>query len=155
MGHNLVTSGVEVRLDLEPELPPVLGDARAINQVFLNLLKNAAEAFEGHRGVIDVRAFRQEGWILLEIQDDGPGVAPEIAARLFEPFFTTKEAGRGSGLGLSITQRIVDEHGGRIEFVRPEQGGSCFRIRLPAAGARSGPPGRLEEEPAGGPTGAA
>jgi signal transduction histidine kinase len=138
MGHTLEGGGIEVRRHLEPELPAVTGDPRALNQVFLNLLKNAAEAFEGGRGVIDVRTFQQGGWILVEIQDDGPGVALEAADRLFEPFFSTKEAGRGSGLGLSITQRIVSEHGGRVEHVRPEEGGSCFRIHLPVAGTNEG-----------------
>jgi signal transduction histidine kinase len=150
MGHTLARDGIEVRTQIEPDLPPVVGDARALNQVFLNLLKNAAEAFEGQRGVIDVRAFQREGWIHVEIQDDGPGVAPEVAPRLFEPFFTTKEAGRGSGLGLSITQRIVDEHGGRVAFLRPEQGGSCFRIELPVAGSRPDPAGSTDAQTAGG-----
>ena len=133
MGHTLSNEGIEVRRTMDLDLPSVVGDARALNQVFLNLLKNAAEAFEGRRGVIDVRAFQQGGWILVEIQDDGPGVADDVAARVFEPFFTTKEAGRGSGLGLSITQRIVSEHGGRIELELPDEGGSCFRIHLPLA----------------------
>jgi len=155
MGHTLSRDGIEVRMQIEPDLPPVVGDARALNQVFLNLLKNAAEAFEGQRGVIDVRAFQREGWIHVEIQDDGPGVAPEVASRLFEPFFSTKEAGRGSGLGLSITQRIVDEHGGRVGFVRPEQGGSCFRIELPVAGSRPERGGPTDMQTAGGAPGEA
>ncbi|MGH0032378.1 MAG: ATP-binding protein [Myxococcota bacterium] len=163
MGHGLSGAGIEVRTALGESLPPVLGDARALNQVFLNLLKNAAEAFEGRAGRIDVRAFREGSWILVEIQDDGPGVAPDTEARIFEPFFTTKEAGQGSGLGLSITQRIVNEHDGRIEWLRPETGGSCFRIHLPVAGAETteatqtadGATSTPEERPSGEASGAA
>ena len=136
MGHAFAEANLEVHAEIAPSLPVVEGDTRALNQVFLNLLKNAAEAFEGARGVITVRAYPEGSWVLVEIQDDGPGVASELRDQVFEPFFTTKEAGRGSGLGLSITQRIVTEHGGRIELVTPEQGGSSLQIYLPARGGQ-------------------
>jgi signal transduction histidine kinase len=67
----------------------------------------------------------------VEIQDDGPGIQPELQARLFEPFFTTKPAGRGTGLGLSISRRIVNEHGGRIELESQPGQGTCVRVVLP------------------------
>ena len=139
MRHGLAEARVEVETELAEALPPVEGDARALNQVLLNLLKNSAEAFEGRGGSITVRARAEGSWVLVEIQDDGPGVAPDLQAQVFEPFFTTKEAGQGTGLGLSITRRIVEEHGGEIGLESPEAGGSCFRVRLPAAGHKAGP----------------
>jgi signal transduction histidine kinase len=132
-------AGVEVRAEIAELLPAVEGDASALNQVFLNLLKNAAEAFEGGRGTIHVRAISEGSSVLVEIQDDGPGVAVELRARVFDPFFSTKAAGKGSGLGLSITRRIVKEHGGRIDLLSPESGGTCFRVRLPGSGAAQEP----------------
>jgi len=134
MRHALAQSGVVVRTEIQEQLPALEGDARALNQVFLNLLKNAAEALEGSRGSISVRAASEGSFVVVEIQDDGPGVAPELRDQVFDPFFSTKEAGQGSGLGLSITRRIVSEHGGRIELVVPAEGGSCFRILLPVPG---------------------
>jgi signal transduction histidine kinase len=129
--HVFNQAGIELRDEIAPDLPPLEGDARALNQVFLNLLKNAAEAFEGQRGHVDVRARAEGGTVVVEIRDDGPGIAPELRERLFEPFFTTKPAGRGSGLGLSISQRIVSEHGGRIELDSEPGQGTCVRVSLP------------------------
>jgi signal transduction histidine kinase len=131
VSHSLSEAGVHASIELPDTLPPVEGDARALNQVFLNLLKNAAEAFERRGGEVHVRAVPEGGWILVEIRDDGPGVAAELRDRIFEPFFSTKEAGRGSGLGLSISRRIVSEHGGTLELECGPDGGSCFRVRLP------------------------
>jgi signal transduction histidine kinase len=102
-----------------------------LNQVFLSLLKNAAEALEGRRGTIRVTARAEEGSVLVEIRDDGPGVSPEIRERLFEPFVTTREAGGGTGLGLSICRRIVREHGGEIEIGSDVEGGTRVSVRLP------------------------
>jgi signal transduction histidine kinase len=136
VAHTLREQGVETALELAPGLPPIEGDARALNQVFLNLLKNAAEAFEGGHGTISVRSAREGNAVVVEIRDDGPGMDPALQERVFEPFFTTKEAGRGSGLGLSITRRIVSEHGGQLELESAPGEGSCFRVRLPIAGMR-------------------
>jgi signal transduction histidine kinase len=131
VSHTLAEARVEARLELPETLPAVEGDARALNQVFLNLLKNAAEAFDERGGQIHVRAVPEGDSILVEIRDDGPGIAAELQARVFEPFFSTKEAGRGSGLGLSISRRIVSEHGGSLELVSEPGAGCCFRMRLP------------------------
>jgi signal transduction histidine kinase len=133
--HVFAEAGVALEDSIAPDLAPVEGDARALNQVFLNLLKNAAEAFEGRRGRVQVCARPEGGTIVVEIRDDGPGIAPEIQARLFEPFFTTKPAGRGTGLGLSISQRIVSEHGGRIEIESAPGSGTCVRVWLPTRDA--------------------
>jgi signal transduction histidine kinase len=139
VSHKLAEANVDATLVVPEPLPAVEGDARALNQVFLNLIKNAAEAFEGGRGAIQVRAVQEGSSILVEIRDDGPGIAPELRGRVFEPFFSTKEAGQGSGLGLSISRRIVEEHGGSIELESEEGSGSCFRIRLPCRASAPGP----------------
>jgi signal transduction histidine kinase len=131
MGHGLAEAGIRVENGLPDALPTVEGEPRALNQVFLNLLKNAAEALEGRRGTIRVTARALEGSVLVEIRDDGSGVSPEIRERLFEPFFTTREDGGGTGLGLSICRRIVREHGGEIEIGPGAEGGTRVSVRLP------------------------
>ena len=138
VGHALRSAGVEVTVESEP-CPQVRGDARALNQVFLNLLKNAAEALEGRGGSVRVRIHREGAWIHVEFRDDGPGIAPAVQTRLFEPFFTTKGAGRGTGLGLSISRRILVEHGGSIEVESTPGEGACFTLKLPV-GERSDAP---------------
>jgi len=131
MGHGLAVANIQVEVELPDVLPAVEGEPRALNQVFLNLLKNAAEALEGRRGTIQVTARAEEGSVLVEILDDGPGISPEIRERLFEPFFTTREAGGGTGLGLSICRRIVREHGGDVEIGSGAAGGTRVSVRLP------------------------
>ncbi len=107
-----------------------------MNQVFLNLLKNAAEAIEGE-GRIVLRSGRRAGGAFVEVSDTGRGISEEVRGKLFEPFFTTKPVGRGLGLGLSISAMIVHNHGGRIA-VRSRPGrGATFRVELPAAAARA------------------
>jgi len=137
LGRDLQEAGVTVRTDLGREPLVVQGDAGALNQVFLNLLKNSAEALEGSCGTVWIEARRQGAWVELAIRDDGPGIPADVRERLFEPFFSTKEAGRGSGLGLSICRRIMKEHGGTIELSSPPGTavGAAFTIRLPVEGA--------------------
>jgi signal transduction histidine kinase len=125
---------IELRLDLDPELPPVEGDPRALNQVFLNLLKNAAEALEGRGGNVWVSARREGDAVRVEVRDDGPGIDPAELLLVFEPFHTTKPAGRGTGLGLAISRRIVSEHGGTLEVESSPGAGARFTVRLPLQG---------------------
>lgn len=105
-----------------------------ISQVVLNLLVNAFQAIEttGRRdGRIDIRSARRQDEFILEIHDNGSGIAPQHLPRLFDPFFTTKDVGEGTGLGLSISHHIVTAHGGRIEVESKLGEGTCFRICLP------------------------
>ncbi|MCP5066310.1 MAG: GHKL domain-containing protein, partial [bacterium] len=131
LGHRLREAGVEAQLEVEAGLVLVPGDAGGLNQVFLNLLKNAIEAFEGRDGTVSVRARMAEEQLEVCVQDSGPGIDPDIQARLFEPFFTTKGAGQGSGLGLAMCQRIVRDHGGQIEFTSEPGEGTLVRVTLP------------------------
>ncbi len=125
---------VETVLELDPDLPHILADPTELQQVFLNLLTNAAQAIAGvgRPGRVTVRARASGGQVLVEVEDDGPGIPLPRLEQVFEPFFTTKPAGVGTGLGLSIAGGIVRELGGRIG-ARPVAGGACFAIELPAA----------------------
>ncbi len=113
------------------ELPPVVCDAARINQVFLNLLLNAAQAIAG-QGRITVRSGRDDDGVWVSVEDTGCGIAPEIRDHIFEPFFTTRPVGQGTWLGLSTCHDIVvKEHGGRIDVDSQPGRGSVFRVRLP------------------------
>lgn len=121
-------------VNLDRSLPEILIDANQIQQVFLNLLLNAADAME-EKGdiIIATRTVEYEGkkFIEIEFTDTGPGVPEEIKDRIFEPFFTTKPTGKGTGLGLSVSYGIIKKHKGEI-FVKSEYGrGASFFVRLP------------------------
>jgi signal transduction histidine kinase len=136
--HAAQRAGVAFETHLPEGSVRALGDARALNQVFLNLLKNAVEALEGTGGTVAVRLRQGEGAVTVEIEDDGPGIDPALRERLFEPFVTSKPAGRGTGLGLPISRRIVQDCAGSLE-VRSEPGrGTCFTVTLRAEGEDAG-----------------
>jgi signal transduction histidine kinase len=134
---DLKIARVEVKAELDPHLPPVLGDAQQLQTVFLNLITNAQQAmFEAHgRGVLTVRSEGHEERVLVIFTDDGPGIPGENLRRVFDPFFTTREVGKGVGLGLSVCFAIIREHGGAIRVGAGTQGGAAFTIELPAAPA--------------------
>jgi signal transduction histidine kinase/HAMP domain-containing protein len=114
-------------------LPPITAYVGELNQVWTNLIHNAIQAMDG-RGEILIETKAQGGEVEVAIQDTGPGIPPDVAARIFEPFYTTKAKGEGTGLGLSITARIVEKHGGKIS-VDSRPGRTRFEVRLPVAGA--------------------
>jgi signal transduction histidine kinase len=124
-------ANAELELVLPAGLPRVLGDPGALNQVFLNLIKNAAESVAGGPGSVRVEASVRDGSLRVSVSDDGAGMSPEVQQQLFEPFFTTKEGGRGTGLGLSICQQIVERHGGTIEVSSTEASGTTMTVTLP------------------------
>ncbi|MES2016222.1 MAG: ATP-binding protein [Pseudomonadota bacterium] len=111
-------------------LPPVLCLASQLNQVFMNLLVNAAQAIQEH-GVITLRTGVDGDMVWVAIGDSGCGIAPEVLNRIFEPFFTTKPVGSGTGLGLSLSYGIVNQHGGRIDVSSVVGSGTTFTVRLP------------------------
>jgi signal transduction histidine kinase len=117
----------------------VRGHAGPLNQVFMNLLANAAQAIgEGGQGKIEITTRRANGEVSIEIRDDGPGIPPEVLPRIFDPFFTTKDVGKGTGLGLSIVHGIVERHGGRIDVTSEPGKGTAFVVSLPAPPAPNG-----------------
>jgi two-component system NtrC family sensor kinase len=133
--NNLMAYRVEASLDIEPDLPMPDIDPNQIQQVFVNLINNAAQAIAstGRPGTVTVRARRWLDGVAVDVADDGPGMSETLAAQVFEPFFTTKPEGEGTGLGLSISQGIVREHGGRIMLTTEEDRGSIFTVQLPLA----------------------
>jgi PAS domain S-box-containing protein len=114
-------------------VPPVRCFRGQMNQVFLNLIKNAAEAIED-RGTITLRTFRKGRRAVVEVADTGRGMDEEVRRKLFEPFFTTKPVGKGLGLGLSISATIVQNHGGQISVRSRPRKGALFRVDLPLEG---------------------
>ena len=113
------------------EIPPVECIASQINQVFMNMLVNAAHAIET-RGTITIRSGLNNEDVWIEIGDTGKGMPPDVQKRIFEPFFTTKPVGKGTGLGLSLAYGIVQKHHGRIEVDSEADKGTRFRVYLPA-----------------------
>jgi two-component system NtrC family sensor kinase len=124
---------VRVESELAADLPSVMGDARQLQQVCLNLLTNAVQAMSPGGGVLQVRTYQANDRVRLEVKDTGPGIAVDARAHIFEPFFTTKKEGEGTGLGLSVSYGIVTTHGGTIEVVETGPAGTTFRVTLPAA----------------------
>jgi two-component system, NtrC family, sensor kinase len=119
------------------ELPPVVCDGGDINQVFLNLVVNAAHAIDdvtsdGERGVICLRTTVDGDHVRISVADTGSGIPSAVAGRIYDPFFTTKDVGRGTGQGLAIARRIVVErHGGTLSFETEQGHGTTFHVRLP------------------------
>jgi signal transduction histidine kinase len=130
LGHKLKKGDVEVVRDYEKDLPYVCGNAGELNQVWTNLIDNAIDAVEG-QGRITVRTASENGRVLVEVSDDGPGIPDDVRKRIFEPFYTTKDVGQGTGLGLDISYRVVvEDHKGDIR-VLSEPGDTRFQVRLP------------------------
>jgi len=130
---------VAIELDLDPALPSTLGMDDPLTQVFLNLLINSLDAVEMNPPErppsirISTRLESRDAApeIVFRCRDNGPGIEESEIRRIFEPFFTTKEVGRGTGLGLSVSFRIIDDHGGRIEVDSRPGEGACFAVRIP------------------------
>jgi signal transduction histidine kinase len=130
LGHKLKKGNVEVVRDYDKGLPRVCGHAGELNQVWTNLIDNAIDAVNGE-GRITLRTARENGRVLVEVADDGPGIPEDVRARIFEPFYTTKDVGKGTGLGLDISYRVVvEDHKGDIR-VLSEPGATRFQVRLP------------------------
>lgn len=126
-------SGIRVSLELDRDLPPALVDPVQIQQVILNLVRNAAEAMEEtERRELTIATRAVDGSIEIGVADTGPGIAPELAERLFQPFVTTKKA--GMGLGLSICREIVEAHHGCLTATKRPSGGMMFQVILPQEG---------------------
>jgi two-component system, NtrC family, sensor kinase len=125
--HNII-----VKKNMAPFVPFVLADAQQMGHVFMNIIINAAQAMDG-QGIITIvtRESANKDSVIIEIGDNGPGIAEAILDHIFEPFFTTKEEGKGTGLGLSVVYGIVENHGGKISARSVVGRGSTFTIELP------------------------
>ena len=155
--YDLRMKSIELVLELDPKLPETMVDPDQIQQVFFNVIVNAEQAMlaangEGG-GTLTVRSWREEDMLRLSLQDDGPGMESETLRRIFDPFFTTKQAGEGTGLGLTLSYGIIDEHGGRIWAESQRGRGTTFTIELPIVLGGERPREPAEEEPAATTTG--
>src|SRR5262245_7954715 len=124
-------------------LPQVLADGHQLQQVLLNLIINAEQAMlSAHgRGIIVVRTWHdaEQESVVLEINDDGPGIPEDVQPKIFDPFFTTKDVGKGTGLGLTVAYAIVQEHGGRIRLESGVNAGASFYVEMPVSGGKLPP----------------
>ena len=130
--HQFTKAGIQIKTDLDPDVPLVHGNGGKLQQVFLNLFLNARDAM-GTGGTLEVRSWAEGLGARVEVSDTGHGIAPENLHRIYDPFFTTKGAKKGTGLGLSVTYGIIQEHGGSIEVSNRRGGGATFRVELPLA----------------------
>ncbi|MCU1327317.1 MAG: sensor signal transduction histidine kinase [Bryobacterales bacterium] len=140
--HQMRKAGIEVVADLSTALPLVKGNAGKLQQVFLNLFINARDAMEP-KGKLEIITRESGQMVEIDVMDSGHGIAAEHLSMIYDPFFTTKGAGRGTGLGLSVTYGIIQEHGGHIEARSRENGGTCFHLTFPIAAAAPAKPVEL------------
>jgi PAS domain S-box-containing protein len=139
--YSLETTGVRCVLELDPTLPRVLGDRSQLEQVVLNLLSNAEQALrhESERtgrpvqGQVRVRTRHDDRDVIIEVEDNGPGIPESSRSRIWDPFWTTKREGEGTGLGLAVVHGIVSEHGGSITVTNAPDHGAHFVVRIPIA----------------------
>jgi signal transduction histidine kinase len=130
MLRSKLKSGITVRRDYASSLPRVPAFGSELNQVWTNIIDNAIDAMQGS-GVVTIRTRRDGAWVVVEIEDTGPGIPKANLAKIFDPFFTTKAPGKGTGLGLNISHTIVvQKHKGQMT-VTSEPGCTRFAIRLP------------------------
>jgi signal transduction histidine kinase len=133
--HEMSRRGIRLALDVDDRAPAALANAAELEQLLLNLIKNAADA-SPPGGTVTLRCRGAADRLVLEVEDEGPGIPEDRKDAIFEPFFTTKRPGEGTGLGLAIAQSIVEGHRGSIQVEGGANGGALFRVLLPkAAGA--------------------
>jgi len=113
------------------QLPEIVCSSSQLNQVFLNLITNAAQALPDERGTITLNTRSDSEGVLVEVMDNGQGIPADILSKIFDPFFTTKDIGKGTGLGLSICYKIIQQHGGRIAVESKLGLGTRFTVWLP------------------------
>jgi two-component system sensor kinase FixL len=135
-------SGVRLEFRLSPDAGLVLADKVQVQQVVLNLMRNAVEAMSASsvRELTVESRLLKEGWVEVQVCDTGAGLAPEVLERLFQPFMTTKA--EGMGVGLSICRTIIEAHGGEISAQNRPEGGAIFRFTLRSADLQ--PPGEID-----------
>jgi signal transduction histidine kinase len=130
--NQLELDNILIQTHFDDHLPEIAGDAEKLKQVFMNLLLNARQAIRKN-GIIIITttADPDQRGVVIDFEDDGPGMAPEVQDKIFDPFFTTKPTGQGTGLGLSVSYGIIEDHQGDIHVSSEVGRGTHIRIRLP------------------------
>ena len=130
--RTLQNEQIEIAEDMEPNLPWVEAHAGQIQQIVFNLIQSSRDAIRQIDGVgrVVLRTSTRQGWVTLQVEDNGPGIPEEIWSDIFEPFFTTKEGDQGTGLGLSVCAGIARDHDGRL-LVEKSDRGACMALELP------------------------
>jgi signal transduction histidine kinase len=132
--YQILKGGVQLRKELDPSQPKVMGVSNQLEMALINLVVNAIHAMEGGGGTLTVGSALRDGRVEVTVADTGMGIAENIQGNLFEPFFTTKPEGKGTGLGLSTVLMVVERHKGMVDFTSAPGAGTTFRISLPLAG---------------------
>jgi two-component system NtrC family sensor kinase len=135
VANELSLAGVEARLEVAEDVPPIVGDVRSLQQVFLNLFLNAIQAMAGGGTLTITARLGEDRWVKVTVRDTGIGIAAANLAKVFDPFFTTKEPGEGTGLGLAVSYAIIEKHGGTISVDSVVGEGTTFTVALPAGNA--------------------
>lgn len=136
--------GVEVRREYSENLPRIQAYGSELNQVWTNIIDNAIDAMDG-KGELIIRAYSKDSEVMVEIEDNGPGIPEENQSKLFSPFFTTKPMGKGTGMGLNLSYNIVTKHGGDIR-IDSQPGRTCFQVSLPINPEKKNQPDRPPSE---------
>ena len=129
--HQLGLNDVHVNMQLAPDIPEIIGNPNQLQQVLMNLAINAQQAMAPDGGTVDIVTYCDDDKVYISVSDTGAGISEEVAKKIFEPFYTTKAAGEGTGLGLSVTYGIIQDHKGDIRVERADSGGARFVIELP------------------------
>jgi PAS domain S-box-containing protein len=141
LGHQLKVHQIDLNLDLDDNIPPIMADHNRIEQVFINLVTNAIDAMdekaakEENKSVektLTIKSFQENGYVTVTVTDTGIGMSDEVKEKLFEPFFTTKKTGKGTGLGVSISYGIIKDYEGKIEVKTKLGVGTTFKVKFPA-----------------------
>jgi PAS domain S-box-containing protein len=135
IGGQLELRRIKLLLDLDPELPRILGDQNRLEQIFINLAMNARDALDDPsitEKIIRIRSFFENGWVKIDFTDNGCGIPKENQEKIFEPFFSTKGVGQGTGLGLSISYGIIRDYQGQIQVNSRMGSGTSFILQFPA-----------------------
>jgi len=140
LGQQLRVHQISVELDLDPYLPYIMADHNRLEQVFINLVTNAMYAMDdkglrwGNKKwerLLKIRSFSNDDNVVVTVSDTGKGIPKEIIDKIFEPFFTTRKVGQGTGLGMSISYRIISDYGGTIEIESEVDKGTTFTLKFP------------------------